>query len=344
MARRSVYEDAAGQDAREVAFRGDRRRASAQGARGRLRAGRAQRPDRGRARCRGRRCRHLAADGRAGREPAASTRWSATSRRFRSRTRPSTASSRPGCSTTCPTSIAGSPRSRACSAPGGRLVAVTNTELHLEEAVRSCGRDRWSVEFRFAGTTARSSSASFRDGRPERRRSARSRSRRRCGPPLRPLDVDRHTSTCVDVGCPSCRSSGSSRHGGCAVFVARDGCALTSVRTSADDPPGRPDRAEAQRRGARRRRARRARARLRARRGAGLPDGGVVHGRLLQGPDGGRDVRAHRRDDPLRRHARPRRGARAQGRRQALDGRAWGTRRRSRSARSWPPAACRSGR
>ena len=68
-----------------------------------------------------------------------------------------------------------------------------------------------------------------------------------------------------------------------------------------------------------RRRARRAGPRLRARRGARLPDGRVLHGRLLPRALRARDVRAHRRDDPQRRDARPRRAARPQGRRQALD-------------------------
>ena len=85
------------------------------------------------------------------------------------------------------------------------------------------------------------------------------------------------------------------------------------------DPAGRADPAQARRRGAARRRARRARPRLRARRGARLPDGGVLHGRLLPRPLRARDVRADRRDDPQRRDARPRRRARPQGRRQALD-------------------------
>ena len=49
------------------------------------------------------------------------------------------------------------------------------------------------------------------------------------------------------------------------------------------DPSRRPDRAQAQRGGARRRRDRGARPRVRARRGARLPDGRVVHGRLLPG-------------------------------------------------------------
>ena len=112
----------------------------------------------------------------------------------------------------------------------------------------------------------------------------------------------------------------------------------------ADDPARRADRAEAERRGARSRRAGRADPRLRPRRGARLPDGRVVHGGLLQGPHGRGDARADRRDDPLGRDARPRRRARPQGRRQALDRAAWGTRRRSPSGRSSRPAACRSGR
>ena len=91
-------------------------------------------------------------------------------------------------------------------------------------------------------------------------------------------------------------------------------------------------------------RDRRARPRLHARRRARLPDGRVVHGRLLQGALGPRDARADGRDDPLGRDARPRRrrsgGASSTSTRPA----AWATRRRSRSGRSSPPAASRSGR
>ena len=90
------------------------------------------------------------------------------------------------------------------------------------------------------------------------------------------------------------------------------------------DPARRADPAQARRRGAGRRRARRARPRLRARRGARLPDGRVLHGRLLPRPVAARDVRPDRRDDPERRDARPRRRARPQGRRQALDRRRGG--------------------
>ena len=49
----------------------------------------------------------------------------------------------------------------------------------------------------------------------------------------------------------------------------------------------------------------RARPRLRAGRGARLPDGRVLHGRLLPGPERGRDPRAHRRDGAKRRDDRP---------------------------------------
>ena len=50
----------------------------------------------------------------------------------------------------------------------------------------------------------------------------------------------------------------------------------------------------------------RARARVRAGRGAGLPDGRVVHGRLFPRAHRRGDLRADRRDDPLRRDPRPR--------------------------------------
>ena len=89
----------------------------------------------------------------------------------------------------------------------------------------------------------------------------------------------------------------------------------------------------------------RARARLRARRGARLPDGrvpawpstsaGLTSAETFALTDA---MIRERRDD------RPRRRARPQGRRQALDRAASATRRRSRSARSSPPAASRSGR
>ena len=93
-----------------------------------------------------------------------------------------------------------------------------------------------------------------------------------------------------------------------------------------------------------RRRDLRARPRLRARRGARLPDGRVLHGRLLPRPLDPRDVRADRRDDPERRDARPRRARSAARSSTSTRPAGWGTRPRSPSARSSPPAACRSGR
>ena len=90
------------------------------------------------------------------------------------------------------------------------------------------------------------------------------------------------------------------------------------------DPAGRADPAQARRRRARRSGARRPRARVRPRRGARLPAGGVLHGRLLPRALGGRDVRAHRRDGSQRRDDRPRGSPRAAGRRQALDRRRGG--------------------
>ena len=115
-------------------------------------------------------------------------------------------------------------------------------------------------------------------------------------------------------------------------------------RRALSDPAGRGHPAQARRPRAGRRRAGRAHPRLRARRRARLPDGRVRDGRLLPRADAARDLRADRRDDPQRRDARPRRRARAQGRRQALDRRRGGQDRRSRSGRSWPHAACPSGR
>ena len=72
------------------------------------------------------------------------------------------------------------------------------------------------------------------------------------------------------------------------------------------DPRRRADRAQARRRRAGRRGADRARARYGARRRARLPDGRVLHGRLLPRPDAARDVRDDRRDGAERRDARPR--------------------------------------
>ena len=85
------------------------------------------------------------------------------------------------------------------------------------------------------------------------------------------------------------------------------------------DPSGRTDPAQARRARAGARRPGRADPRLRARRGSGLPDGRVLHGRLLPRTLRGRDVRAHGRDDQERRDDRPERSARPQGGRQALD-------------------------
>ena len=87
-----------------------------------------------------------------------------------------------------------------------------------------------------------------------------------------------------------------------------------------------------------------ARPRLCARRGAGLPDGGVLHGRLLQRTVVGGDVRPDRCDDPKRRDDRPQLVARAEGGRQALDRRGGRQDVAGGRGRSWRRAACRSGR
>ena len=111
-----------------------------------------------------------------------------------------------------------------------------------------------------------------------------------------------------------------------------------------DDPSRRADRAQARRRRARRRRAARARPRLRARRRARLPDGRVLHGRLLPRLDRRRDARddggvhRERRD---RRHGAARSGGASS---TSIRPAASATRRRSPSGRSSPRAACRSGR
>ena len=102
---------------------------------------------------------------------------------------------------------------------------------------------------------------------------------------------------------------------------SRAGAPSCSSRTRADDSRGGADRAQAERRRAFRRGDLGAHPRLHPGRRAGLPNGRVVHGRLLQGPFRARTARPDRRDDSLRRDARPRCSARPQGRRQAFDGR-----------------------
>ena len=106
----------------------------------------------------------------------------------------------------------------------------------------------------------------------------------------------------------------------------------------------RAHRAQARRGGAAGRGARRARARLRARRGSRLPARGVLHGRLLPGALERGDVRADRCDGAERRDDRPRAARSAAASSTSTRPAASATRRRSRSGRSSPRAACRSGR
>ena len=185
--------------------------------------------------------------------------------------------------------------------PGGALIAVTNSADHiaeLRELVQH--RESWSHTFsrengeRFLRRTSRRSSGMTPTWRCSSRAATRSS---RIATPSRCRRARCRTTFLCRSSCTAGPRSSSRRH----------------------DPPGRADPAQARRRGAAGRRARRADARLRARRGARLPDGGVLHGRLLPRALAARDVRADRRDDPQRRDDRPRRGARAQGRRQALD-------------------------
>ena len=84
--------------------------------------------------------------------------------------------------------------------------------------------------------------------------------------------------------------------------------------------------------------------RPRARRRARLPDGRVLHGRLLPGAHGGGDARAHGCVRPQRVDARPTVGSGPLGRGQALDGGRRGQDLARRRRRSWRRAACRSGR
>ena len=192
------------------------------------------------------------ADGRARARARASTRGSATSRSCRSRTGRSTAPSPPGCSTTCPTSTARSPSSRACCGPAAGWSRSRTASDHLLELWALVGRDRPRTPTFFtrerrgapARGTSRASSGATPTGRS--RSPTGRRSRRYVGSRSRTALADR---------VPRARRAARRAPRVNVVFVA-----------DRRDPPGRAHRAEARRRGARRRRDSRARARLRARR------------------------------------------------------------------------------
>ena len=335
-ARKALYAGAGGHDARELAFAGRCRGSPRARARGRRRRGRARRADRARARRRASsfvdlspRMVELA------RGTRSSTHRSATCRRCRSPTR------------------SFDYRRRGVDAlPRRRISTAALAELARVLAPGRRARRRHELGRRTSGGAARARRLTAAGAT-----SCRS-SRENGASILAPHLLATSSASTPTVGCsiPDERRRCSARTcDSMSRFAADRGArrhraavrrARASRRSSSrrNDPPGRADPAQARRRGAARRRARRADPRLRARRGARLPDGRVLHGRLLPRAVAARDVRADRRDDPERRDDRPRRGARAQGRRQALDRR----RRRQDVAggrrRSSPRAACRSGR
>ena len=274
------------------------------------------------------------AHGRALRATAASMRTWVMFSRCRSPTAPSTA---PSCGVDALPRARPRARSRRArprrSCRAARLVAVTNARRPPRGAARAprrirlvrsgCRSTRENGAAASRAGILRQSSASTRDGRVTIRddeqiwrlpaaRSSMSRADRAAG------------------GRSSCRSSST---GAATVFVAttvirpaeliqrkRDGEELADDELAELDP------------------------RLRARRGARLPDGRVLHGRLLPRPLRARDVRADRRDDP-RAARRSTWRARSAARSSTSTRRAGSaTRRRSRSGRSSPPAASRSGR
>ena len=195
--------------------------------------------------------------------------------------------------------------------PGGRLVAVTNSEHHLAEARSKAG-------FSMAGQMTFS-------------RENGERALRRHFTEVERTDVD----GCGDVperGLDP-RLSSVTRHGegrsrerpGARGAAPRDDAQhdLRRGEVPRDPRPG-ADRAQAERRRARGGGDLRARARLHARRRSRLPDVRLVHGRLLPRAHRERNARADRRDDPFRRDPRPRRRARPARRRQAFDWRRGG--------------------
>ena len=136
-AARALPRTPTGRIARELAFEAVAEVAPATRARGRLRPGRARRADRDELGARGRGARRLARGWSSSRARAASTRSVGDVQELPFEDGASTAPSPPGCSTTSPTSTAGSPSSRACSRPGGRLVAVTNAQRPPARAARA---------------------------------------------------------------------------------------------------------------------------------------------------------------------------------------------------------------
>ena len=261
---------------------------------------------------------------------AGSTPASATSRSCRSTTARSTAPSPRGCSSTSRTSTAGSPSSRGCCGPAdGSSPSRTRARPSRRAARPRRSRTTWPLAVR-----AR-----------ERRRAARA--------------ATSHASS----GATSTGASRSTTTSAVRAYLA------SFERDARLEPqPVRVVPLLVRRRQLRLRRdeavIRPAELIERKRNGEELPAEeiaelilGYARGEIpdyqlaafcmavyFRGLTARRDVRAHRRDDPQRPHARPRRGARAARSSTSTRPAASATRRRSRSARSSPPAACRSGR
>ena len=247
--------------------------------------------------------------------------------------RRSTAPSPPGCSTTCPTSIAALAELARVLRPGGRLVAVTNSARPLRELWELVGaRERRDVPFGGENGEERSC-APLRARRAPRRRRRRRRSRRA----RRPYALRRRVARAA-ASRDACRPA---RRAARRVAPRRS----SSSPRRHDDPPGRADRAQARRRGALAPTS--CPSSCSATRAARCPTTRwprccmAVYFRGLTAAETFALTDAMIRS---RRDARSRRGARPQGRRQALDGRRGRQDVDRGRRRSSPRAACRSGR
>ena len=241
--------------------------------------------------------------------------------------------SRTGCSTTWPISTAALAELARVLRPGGRLVATTNGLDHMASCGGLVGRDRRSRAGAFFAETARSRSAP-----PLRaRRAPRRRGSRRLPGPRRPR---RRTSTSSVVaqasGRPRSRSSTEplvvrTLNG---VFVA-DKAVIRAAELIERKRDGGELSAEEL-----------------TELVLGYASGDVPDYQMaafcmavfFRGPDARRDARADRRDGAERRDDRPLAPSSAARSSTSTRPAAWGTRRRSRSRRSWRPAACRSRR